>query len=102
MIEQKTCVQYLKGVGEKRAKLLSKLGIFTVEDLLRHYPRSYRKWNEYIEISKAIIGDTCCIKAIAGKTPVGVKINKGLSIFKTTATDGISTIRLTFFNNKFA
>ncbi len=102
MIEQATNIQYLKGVGEKRAKLLAKLGIFTVEDLLRHYPRSYRKWNEYIQISKTVIGETCCIKAIAGRTPSGVRINKGLTIFKTTATDGEGTIKLTFFNNKFA
>ena len=31
-------VQYLKGIGEKRAELFHKLGIFTVEDLLYHLP----------------------------------------------------------------
>ena len=102
MINYATNVQYLKGVGEKRAKMLKKLGIVTVEDLLRHYPRAYRKWNEFVPISQSVIGDTCCIKAITGKAPVGVKINKGLTIFKTTATDGNDTIKLTFFNNKFA
>ncbi len=102
MIKPDTNIQYLKGVGEKRAKQLEKLGIFTVEDLLRHYPRSYRKWNEYVDISNAQIGDTCCIKAIASKNPTGVKINKGLTIFKASATDGSNTIALTFFNNKYA
>ena len=33
-------VQYLKGVGEKRAKQLAKLGIDTVEDFLRHSLRA--------------------------------------------------------------
>lgn len=101
MIEQSTNIKYLKGVGEKRAKMLEKLDIFTVGDLLRHYPRSYRKWSDYVEISKANIGDTCCIKAIAVKTPTGVKIRQGMTIFKTDATDGKNVIRITVFNNKY-
>ena len=36
-----TSVQYLKGVGERRAALYQKLNIRTVEDLLYHFPRSY-------------------------------------------------------------
>ncbi|MBQ8782860.1 MAG: ATP-dependent DNA helicase RecG [Clostridia bacterium] len=101
MIEQSTNIKYLKGVGEKRAKMLEKLGIFTVGDLLRHYPRSYRQWSDFVEISKANIGDTCCIKAIAGKTPSGVKIRQGMTIFKTDATDGTDVIKITIFNNKY-
>ena len=34
-------IRYLKGVGEKRAAQLAKLGIFTVDDLLGFYPVSY-------------------------------------------------------------
>ena len=34
-------VQYLKGVGEKRAKLYEKLGVHTVGDLLEFFPRAY-------------------------------------------------------------
>lgn len=101
MIDQSTNIKYLKGVGEKRAKLLEKLGIFTVGDLLRHYPRSYRKWSDYVEICNANIGDICCIKAIAGKTPSGVKIRQGMTIFKTDATDGNNIIKITIFNNKY-
>lgn len=101
MIEQSTNIKFLKGVGEKRAKMLEKLDIFTVGDLLRHYPRSYRKWSDYVEISETNIGDTCCIKAIAGKTPTGVKIRQGMTIFKTDATDGKNVIRITVFNNKY-
>lgn len=101
MIEQSTNIKFLKGVGEKRAKMLAKLGIFTVGDLLRHYPRSYRKWSDCVEISKAVIGETCCVKAIAGRTPSGVKIRQGMTIFKTDATDGKDVIKITIFNNKY-
>ena len=45
VMDRTTNIQYLKGVGEKRAKLLGKLGIFTVGDLLRYYPREYKDWS---------------------------------------------------------
>ena len=34
-------VQYIKGVGEARAKLLNKLGIFNLNDLITYYQRNY-------------------------------------------------------------
>lgn len=34
-------IRYLKGVGEKRAAQLARLGIRTVDDLLGFYPRDY-------------------------------------------------------------
>ncbi|UWG96164.1 ATP-dependent DNA helicase RecG [Dehalobacter sp. DCM] len=34
-------LQYIKGVGPQRAKQFENLGIFTVEDLLRYFPRKY-------------------------------------------------------------
>ncbi|MCC6449792.1 MAG: hypothetical protein IT574_04455, partial [Candidatus Aureabacteria bacterium] len=34
-------VQYVKGVGPRRAALLETLGVRSVMDLLRHYPRRY-------------------------------------------------------------
>jgi ATP-dependent DNA helicase RecG len=37
-----TGIEYLKGVGPQRAEALKKeLGIFTLGDLLSHYPVSY-------------------------------------------------------------
>ena len=34
-------IQYLKGVGPAYAKKFAKLGIYTIRDLLLHYPRRY-------------------------------------------------------------
>jgi len=34
-------VQFVKGVGERRARILARFGIHTVEDLLEHQPRRY-------------------------------------------------------------
>ncbi len=102
MINEETNIQYLKGVGEKRARSLNRLGIFTVGDLLRYYPRAYRDWSKTVSISGAAVGDECCIRAIVDRTPVGVKIRKGLTIFKTDATDGEDIIKIIIYNNKYA
>lgn len=101
MINEESNIQYLKGVGEKRAQSLNRLGIFTVGDLLRYYPRAYRDWSKTVSIAQAAFGEDCCIKAIVDRTPVGVKIRKGLTVFKTKATDGESVINITIFNNKY-
>ena len=41
MIDLKQSVQYVKGVGPTRASLLNKLGIYTLEDLITFFPRTY-------------------------------------------------------------
>lgn len=51
-------INTLKGVGEKTEKLLNKLGIYTVENLLEYYPRNYDVYEapvfpEQIEEGKA-------------------------------------------------
>ena len=56
-------IQYMKGVGEKRALLLRKLGIDTVGALLRFYPRSYEDWSIITPISQARGKGNVCIKA---------------------------------------
>ena len=41
MIDLKKDVKYVKGVGPNRVQLLNKLGIFTLEDLITYYQRTY-------------------------------------------------------------
>ena len=41
MADLQTDVRYIKGIGEARAKALSKLGITTLQDLIGYFPRRY-------------------------------------------------------------
>ena len=34
-------VKFIKGVGPNRVKLLNKIGIYTLKDLITYYPRTY-------------------------------------------------------------
>ena len=101
-MELNASIKYLKGVGEKRAAMLGKLGIFTLWDLLTFYPRVYEDWSKITAIKDAPLGETVCIRAIAGMPCREHRIRKGMTLYKTEVTDGESLIDITFFNNKFA
>ena len=100
-MELKTDIQYLKGVGEKRAQLLRKLGVQTVGDLLHFYPRAYEDWSQIVSIDDARIGEVCCVRAIVDRKPVGARIRQGLTLYKTDVTDGKSIMQITIFNNRY-
>ncbi len=101
-MDKSTNIQYLKGVGEKRAKILNKLSIYTVGDLLRFYPRDYMDWSKITSITSAPFDTSCCLKAVVNHKPRGAKIRKGMTIYKTVATDGEALMDITIFNNKYA
>ena len=101
-MELKDSVQFIKGVGGKRAELFGKLGINTVYDLLYFFPRAYEDWSKICTIRDASTGDFCCIRAIADRTPLEQRIRKGLTIYKTNVTDGTGVLKITIFNNRFS
>ncbi len=51
-MELKQSVTTLKGIGPKKAALLEKLGIYTMEDMLLHYPRDYQDRRSVCNIEK--------------------------------------------------
>ncbi|MGN0171623.1 MAG: ATP-dependent DNA helicase RecG [Acutalibacteraceae bacterium] len=95
-------VQYLKGVGEKRAALFARLGVHTVSDLLHLYPRHYEDWSQLVPIAQAPMNEPCCIRATALSNPAEHRIRKGLTLYRFTVSDGISGMQITLFNNKYA
>ena len=94
-------IRYLKGVGEKTARLYNKLGIFTVDDLIRHYPRKYLDYSNTVFVQDAPPDTPVFIKATM-ITPVKESmIRKGLTLYKCNFSDGETVIRVTIFNNKY-
>ena len=76
-------VREIKGIGEKTEKLLAKLDIETVDQLVHHYPRCYTTYPEPISISEIKTGQRCSIEAeiaspIHLKTVRKVKLCTGL------------------------
>lgn len=101
MIEQ-TDIRYLKGVGEKRAASLQKLGLTTIGSLLYFFPRAYEDWSNPLDIEDAPYGENCCVKAFVLHNPTKSLIRRGMTLFKTTVSDGKSRMTVTIFNNQYA
>ncbi|MEE0597902.1 MAG: ATP-dependent DNA helicase RecG [Acutalibacteraceae bacterium] len=97
-----TDIKYLKGVGERRAAMLSRLGVSDVSALVRFYPRVYEDWSRIKNINEAQIGEICCIKGIVGSPVRKNLIRKGLTLYKTEITDGSGIMGITIFNSRFA
>ena len=64
MAELQSEVRYLKGIGEKKALALQKLGVFTLYDLLSFFPRRYEDRSHFSPINACIDGESVCIRAI--------------------------------------
>lgn len=90
-------IDTLKGIGDKTAELLHKLNIFTVGDMLRHYPFSYDSFQDTVTVSDLKEGELCAFEAklISG---VSVRHVRNLSISTVRAADMSGEIGLTFFN----
>jgi len=101
MLTATTDIQYLKGVGEKRAVVLKSKGIDTVGALLRFYPRKYFDWTDITPISQTDFWENYCIK---GKIISPVKehyIRSKMVIYRFNVSDGSGEMEVTLFNQKF-
>ena len=94
-------IRYLKGVGEKRAKLYEKLGITDLATLLEHYPRSYIDLTQPVSIAGAPREEAVPVRAAVVSKTGEQRIRRGLSLFKVVVTDHSSDMVITFFNTKF-
>lgn len=101
MIDLNTNIQFIKGVGEKRAQLLNKLGIFDIHTLLSFYPRAYEDWSRTKSASDVPENETCCIRAVLASPVTEHLVKKGMTLYKCAFTDGASLIHVTLFNNRF-
>ncbi len=101
MAEASTNIRYLKGVGEKKALLFQKLGIFTLGDCLEHFPRDYEDRSQFYTIAQAPLGQSCCIRAVVGADPSSKLIRKGLTITKLRAFDQSGAMELVYFNQPY-
>ncbi len=97
-----TSVRALKGVGERRAALYEKMGIYTLLDLLQHYPRSYEDWSRAVPVSEATPGEPLCIRGWVVNTPTEHRIRKGMTLYRFRVTDGQASLQVTLFNNPYA
>lgn len=95
-------VTLLKGVGQARAKQLANLNIFTLEDLICHFPRGYEDRTRLVNIEKLEPDVPACFRAMVMNTPRTAHVRKGLDVTKVTVADTTGRLNLTFFNSQYA
>ena len=94
-------IKYVKGVGEARAKILSKLGIYNVSDILSWFPRDYEDRSTFRKISEASDGEEILIKASLVSDITESRPRRNLTITKVMVSDGSAFLNLTWFNQKY-
>ena len=101
MLSDITNIRYLKGVGEKRAQLLSKLGVDTVGALLSLYPRDYKDLSQIKLIYDTYLSDTVCVKAKIVTPVTEHYIRKNMTVYKFVVADSSGAMSVTLFNTKY-
>ena len=94
-------ITILKGVGPTKAKQFAQLNIYTLQDLICHFPRGYEDRTRLVTIEKLEVDKPACFKAMVMNTPHTAHIRKGLDVTKVQVADRTGRLNLTFFNQKF-
>lgn len=94
-------VTSLKGVGESRAKLLSKLKIKSIHDLLYFFPRYIEDRGNILPIFSLTDGIKATVRATVISRPSKLKIRNNLTLYTMPVKDGSGTLYLTWYNNRF-
>ena len=95
-------ITILKGIGPAKAKQFEKLDIYTLRDLICHFPRGYEDRTKLVTIDKLEVDRPACFRACVMNTPRTAHIRKGLDLTKVQVGDHTARLNLTFFNNRFA
>lgn len=99
MIEA-TNIRELKGIGEKTQKLFHKIGIETVGDLIRYYPKGFDIYEEPVPIAEAGEGTVVTVTgAIFGK--VQVSGTRNMQVTSMHVKDITGTLRAVWFRMPF-
>ena len=96
-MEKNLSVRNIKGIGEKTEKLLKKLNIETVEDLVHHYPRCYMAYPDPIDVSDMKTGQRCSVRCEI-VSPVHLKATGKLKICTCLGADQSGQIFFRWFN----
>ena len=96
-----TPLQFLKGVGPRRAADLEHAGLVTVEDLLYRFPLRYEDRSRLQSIASLKPGQTA---ALAGRVlSCGLRSTRrpGFKIFEAAIDDGSGSLRAVWLNQPF-
>ena len=91
----------VRGIGNKQAQLLEKLGLFTVEDMVYFFPRRYDDYSEFKFIKDLKYGEEVTIVAWIKSINAFTTQNKARKIIQVLVSDDTGSIQLIWFNQAY-
>ncbi len=95
-----TPIQYVKGVGPQKSRILAKLGIENIYDLFYYLPFRYEDRSRIEKISSLTAGTFATVKGEVKKTSL-IRTKAGVSLFQLALNDGTGTIYGVWFNQPY-
>lgn len=100
-VQLDTAVQYLPGVGAKRANMLAKAGIHSVEDLLRYRPFRYEDRSRFQPVAGLRSGEEAVIQGEILTAGSYTTSRRKVQIFEMIVGDQSAMIAVKFFNQPY-
>ena len=94
-------IQYLKGIGPKKAEQMARLGIYRIYDLLTYYPRAYEDQSRLTPISDLQAGEKATVTGTVMSTRERVAGKRRLRILTALIGDGTGFLQVSWFNQPF-
>ena len=95
-------VKFVKGVGPNRVKLLNKLNIYNLEDLITYYPREYEDRSKPKKIADTENGEECLIEGIVTSHIKEIRTHrKNMIIYKLIVRDDTDSCELVWYNKSY-
>ncbi len=91
-------VSVLQGIGPSNAKILSTIGINTLDDLLHYYPRRYDDYSKMKPINRLSVGEVVTILAAVKRVDNRSLHGGKREITEAILDDGTGVLRVTWFN----
>jgi len=95
----------LNGVGAKRAHALNLAGIYTVSDLLNHFPRDYDDRSQIKTVGELILDAVNTIRGVVATEPENAILSRknasSLNITKIAIKDHTGTLEIIWFNQPY-
>ncbi len=90
-------VREIRGVGEKTEKLLKKMNVETVDQLVHHYPRCYTTYPDPVDLSDVVTGKRCSVAARI-TSPVRLRAGGRVKVVTCLISDQTGSLFLRWFN----
>lgn len=89
-------IRELKGIGSKTEELFQNLGVYTIRDILLHFPREYHRYEQPKKIAELKDGEAAAVQCRILKTPL-VRRGGRMAITTTTVSDETGTLACVWF-----